>query len=179
MMTVESNLCDRHFDKSLHRVWIDEDEGVATFPLWNLSGQMVGYQQYRPDGEKKLFNNPREGRYFTHRKNKAVGVWGLEAWHLSNVLFITEGVFDAARITSKGYSAIATTSNDLDKTHQAWLYCVRSARPTVAVCDGDKAGLKLSKYSERFHVMPSGEDLGDASDDYVNWLIAKEVDYED
>jgi hypothetical protein len=30
----------RHMDLSLHTAWIDEVVGVATFPLWNLSGQL-------------------------------------------------------------------------------------------------------------------------------------------
>jgi hypothetical protein len=36
-MTVLQHLRSRHFDTELHTAWIDENEGVSAFPLWNLS----------------------------------------------------------------------------------------------------------------------------------------------
>jgi hypothetical protein len=169
-MTVLSHLQSRYLDTDLHRVWVDETEGVATFPLWNLSGQMAGFQQYRPLADKQKSNHPRDSRYFTYRKNRVVGVWGLESWNLSDTLFVTEGVFDAARITCRGRSAIATLSNDLDDSHKRWLWIVRKYRRVVTVCDNDAAGRKLAKYGHLFHVVESG-DLGDASEDYVESLL--------
>jgi hypothetical protein len=166
-MTVLENLKSRHFDMNVHTVWIDEDEGVATYPLWNLTGQMVGYQQYRPSATKKKDNHPRESRYFSWRKDKVVGVWGLESWSFSNTLFITEGVFDAARLTARGYSAIATLSNDVDPPLARWLWVTRKNRPVVAICDGDVAGRKLAKLGHCYHVMTEGKDMGEASDEYV------------
>jgi len=170
-MTVEEHLKARHFDTRLHKVWIDEDEGVATYPLWNLIGQMVGFQQYRPAADKQPRNHPRNSRYFTYRKNGTVGVWGMESWNLSNTLFVTEGAFDAARLTSMGYSAIATLSNDVDSTLKRWLWVVRQTRRVVAVCDNDAAGRKLAKCGNAFHIMTDYKDLGEASDNYVQHLI--------
>jgi len=169
-MTVLQHLRSRHFDTELHTAWVDENEGVSTFPLWNLSGKLVGYQQYRPSGEKKMFNNPKEGRYFTFRKDRVVGVWGLESWNLSNTLFITEGVFDACRLTSRGYSAIAMLANDLDPSTKEWIYTVRASRFVVAVCDNDPAGRRLARHGHVAHVVETG-DLGDASEEYVTKLI--------
>jgi hypothetical protein len=166
-MTVLENLKSRHFDLSVHTAWVDEDEGVATFPLWNLSGQMVGYQQYNYKKDKKKDNHPRDSRYFTWRKDKVVGVWGLESWNFSNTLFVTEGVFDAARLTERGFSAVATLSNDVDPALARWLWTVRKARPVVAVCDNDAAGRKLAKCGHVAHVMDDGKDMGEASDEYV------------
>lgn len=171
-MSVLQHLHSRYFDTKLHAYWVDEAEGVATFPLWNLSGQMVGYQQYRPSAGKQKNNHPKMSRYFTYRKNKVVGVWGLESWSLSNTLFVTEGTFDACRLTSLGYSAVATLSNDVDDSLKRWLWTVRNSRLVVAVCDNDAAGRRLAKYGHLSHVVESG-DLGDASDDYVRHL-AKE-----
>jgi hypothetical protein len=168
--TVLKHLRSRRFNTQLHRVWVDETEGVATFPLWNLSGQMVGYQQYRPSANKQRDNHPKMSRYFTYRKNKVVGVWGLESWKLSDTLFVTEGTFDACRITSLGCSAIATLSNDVDDSLKRWLWMVRKSRRVVAVCDNDAAGRRLAKYGHTSHVVESG-DLGDASDEYVQNLI--------
>lgn len=169
-MNVLQHLHSRYFDSNLHKVWIDEEEGVATFPLWNLSGQMVGFQQYRPAANKRKDNHPRDSRYFTYRKNKVVGVWGLESWNLSTVLFVTEGIFDACRLTHLGYSAIATLSNDVDDSLKRWLWTIRKIRPVVAVCDNDAAGRRLAKYGHLSHVVESG-DLGDASEEYVKQLI--------
>ena len=154
-----------------HTAWVDEDEGVASFPLWNLSGQMVGYQQYRPYGDKKRFNHPKEGKYFTWRKDKVVGVWGLESWSFSKTLFVTEGVFDAARLTERGYSAVATLSNDVDPSTARWLWVARKYRMVVAVCDNDPAGRKLAKCGNVSHMMEEGKDMGDASDEYVTAFL--------
>jgi hypothetical protein len=96
-MKILEHLQLRHMNLAIHTAWLDEVEDVATFPLWNLSGKMIGYQSYRPSGIKKVFNHPKEGRYYTYRKNLDIGVWGLESWKFSNTLFVTEGIFDACR----------------------------------------------------------------------------------
>jgi len=168
--TVLKHLRSRHFNTQLHTAWVDESEGVATFPLWNLSGKLVGYQQYRPFGNKKKFNNPKEGKYFTYRKDKVVGAWGFESWSLSNTLFLTEGVFDACRLTERGFSALAMLANDLDDSTREWLYTVRSQRRVVSVCDNDAAGRKLAKYGHEFHIVEE-HDLGDSSDEYVTQFL--------
>lgn len=169
-MTVLNHLHSRYFNTDLHTHWTDEEEGVATFPLWNLSGQLVGYQQYRPSANKQKDNHPKMSRYFTYRKNKVVGVWGLESWKLSDTLFVTEGTFDACRLTYLGYSAIATLSNDVDDSLKRWLWAVRKSRPVVAICDNDAAGRRLAKYGHTSHVVESS-DLGDSSEDYVRQVI--------
>jgi len=162
------HLKTRHFNINIHTVWLAED--CVTFPLWNLTGQLLGYQRYRPSGDKNVFNNPTLGKYFTRIKDKKVGVWGLESWKASNTLFVTEGVFDATRVTNLGYSAIAIMCNSPSPQLDNWLYTVRQFRPVVAVCDNDKAGLQLAKVGHTFHVVEQG-DLGDASNEYVENLV--------
>lgn len=181
MTTLKQHVLNRHVDLKLHQVWFNETGRVATFPLWNLSGMLVGYQAYRPDADK-VQKNDEKGRYYTYRgeklvKNhsKTVAVWGLESWCLSTVLFITEGVFDAARITKLGYSAVAVLSNDPNTSTLNWLLQTRTQRPTVAVCDPGAAGRKLAKIAHRAHTvcvpgLPDG-DLGDAPDAYVRELV--------
>jgi phage/plasmid primase-like uncharacterized protein len=83
LQSLKNHLKERHLDLNKSRVWLDGAENVATFPLWNLSGEMVGYQQYRPDGDKKSRKDPRMGKYFTFVSKEATGdaklaVWGLE-----------------------------------------------------------------------------------------------------
>ncbi len=52
-MSILNHLHSRDLDTHLHTVWMSEIEGTAVFPLWNLSGQMLGYQQYRPTAFKE------------------------------------------------------------------------------------------------------------------------------
>lgn len=144
---------------------------MATFYLWNLSGCLVGFQQYRPNGEKKKQNSARDGRYFTYRSQPTHAVWGVESLHLSpNVVFLTEGVFDAARLTNLGYSALAVLSNNPSADLKNWLSMLN--RHVVAVCDSDSAGRKLAKFGMTA-VFTEEKDLGDSSDEYVQQLVAR------
>jgi DNA primase len=150
---------------------LDETERVVTFYLWNLSGQLVGYQQYRPEGAKVGQKNPKEAKYFTYRKQPTLALWGLESLHLSpDVVFLTEGVFDAARLTEKGYSALAVLSNDPSRDLANWLSMLN--RKVVAVCDNDKAGKRLAKFGD-VAVFTDEKDLGDSTEEFVNELLAK------
>ena len=169
METLAQHLKTRHMDVDLHHPVVDEVERVATFYLWNLSGQMCGYQQYRPEGVKKPQNNPKEGKYFTYRKMPTLAVWGVESLHLTpHVLFLTEGVFDAARLTERGVSAVAALSNNPTADFRNWLGCLN--RKVVAVCDNDEAGRRLAKFGD-VAVYTQEHDLGDSSDEYVTRLM--------
>lgn len=178
-MDLKQHLKDRHFDTSLHAAWIDQEKGVVTFPLWNLSGSLRGFQQYRPSGNKEKFNNTEEGRYYTYRtkmnperrKSCEIGVWGLETFYWSKPIFVFEGIFDASRLSERGYSVLAVCANDPDRTTIEWLYLIRAQRPVIVVCDGDKAGHRLAKNGTHYHVMPGGMDMGDVSDEYVTEFL--------
>jgi hypothetical protein len=176
METVREGLLRRHMNLELHRPVVCEQERTATFYLWNLSGQMVGYQLHRPDAPKtSACNNPRDGRYYTYRKQPTHGVWGVESLCLSDgPVFVTEGVFDAARMTAVGQSALAMCANNPQRDMRDWLYSL--ARPVVVVCDNDKnrAGNKLAKFGHYVEYCPKlGMDLGDAPQDFVNYLVNK------
>jgi hypothetical protein len=158
---------------NVHSYWTNDDEVSVTFPIWNLSGQLVGYQRYRPLADKTRKNDPREGRYFTRIGRDRVGVWGMESWKFSETLFVTEGVFDACRLTSIGYSAIAILSYQVNPTTYSWLRMVRGYRPVVAVCDGDTSGHKMRNYGHTYHTCPTGSDLGNASPEYVQEVARK------
>jgi DNA primase len=171
MQTMTQHLQSRHLDLNLHRPVVDDVDRVATFFLYNLSGQVVGYQQYRPEGEKKPQNNPKEGKYFTYRRKDTFGVWGLESLSLnSKVVFLTEGVFDACRLTKLGATALAVLSNNPSSDLRNWLYMMN--RKVVAVCDNDEAGKKLAKFGDEA-VFTEGSDLGNASESYVEQLLAR------
>jgi Toprim-like len=171
MEKVLQHLRERHLDVDLHRPVIDEVEGVATLFLWNLSGMLVGYQQYRPNASKAPNNDVRLGRYFTRVKQPTIAVWGVESLDLTpHVVFVTEGVFDAARITERGHSAIAVLSNDPKRELRNWLKSL--ARKVVVVCDNDSAGRRLAKFGDVV-AFTEEKDLGDSSEEFVTTLLEK------
>ena len=168
-MDLKQHLQSRHLDLDLHRPMLDDAEGVATFYLYNLSGQLVGYQQYRPTGDKKPNNNPKLGKYYTYRKQPTLAVWGVESLHLTpNVVFLCEGVFDAARLTKRGYSALAVLSNNPSPDLRNWLTCLN--RRVVAVCDNDVAGRKLAKFGDVV-LFTEEKDLGDSDEEFVTKVL--------
>jgi len=172
MSPLEEHLKERHLDLNLHRPYVDDAEGVVTFFLWNLSGNIVGYQTYRPAGSKKVDNNPKLGKYFTRKTYPSIAVFGVESLHLTpNLVFLTEGIFDAARLTERGYSALAALSNDPKKELRNWLFCLN--RKVVAVCDDDSAGKKLARFGDEAVFCESGQDLGNSTDEFVSKLIYK------
>ncbi len=162
------HLHSRYFDTSLHRAWVGDAH--VTVPIWNLSGQLVGYQQYNPNASKEAKNDPREGRYFTRLARDRVGVWGLESWSNSRTLFLCEGVFDACKVTWLGYSALALFSNEVNATTVSWLRAVRSHRPVVALCDNDAVGLRLAKYAHKHLQMFPWHDVGETPIEIVKDL---------
>jgi hypothetical protein len=168
-MSTLSHLTSRHLNTELYSVIVNEDDDVATFLLFNLSGQVVGYQQYRPGATKEKRNDPRNGRYFTYITPDTLGVWGLETFLFKrDVLFVTEGIFDACRLHNLGLPAVAVLSNNPRGLH-SWLHSL--ARTVVAVADNDKAGLALMKFGDKALVCDTGKDLGDMTDEEVKELL--------
>lgn len=174
METVSEYLVRRNVCLDLHRPVVDETERTATFLLYNLTGQLVGYQQHRPDADKspkKL--GPKHARYFTYRKQPTHGVFGLESLYQGKgPVFLTEGVFDACRLTSLGQSALAVCCNNPPKDFVNWLLLLQ--RKVVVVADNDVAGRKLVKFGDFVEFCPElGQDLSDCSQDFVNYLLNK------
>lgn len=169
-MNLIDHLQSRYLDTSFHTFWTDDSDNVVIFPLWNLSGSLVGYQNYRPLANKEKKNDPKDGRYFTYRNKDTIGVWGLESWNLSNVLFVTEGIFDACRISYFKYSSIALLSNNPNDTTKRWLWTVRKQRPVVTICDSGPSGIKLAKLGHMTYIMPQG-DLGESTNETVQNII--------
>lgn len=166
--TLTDHLKGRGVDPTKTRVIMDEDTGDSYFFLYNLSGQMVGYQKYNPDYEKTGQSNledPRMAKYFTwvseEGYGKKIAVWGLESLDLMNdkFVFITEGIFDAARIQEAGYPAIAVLSNNPADSLKHWLKTLPQKK--IVIYDNDKAGKKLIKVGDYAYTVPSGKDAND------------------
>jgi hypothetical protein len=176
-----AHLAERNLDPSRYSgVMLDSSGEAVTFLLWNLSGQCVGYQTYRPDGTKERNNIRGESKYYlmpgeenpegNKRARKRIAVWGLETYDPSKPLYITEGIFDAAAIHATGRSAIAVLAND-PKSLRAWVRILPNAK--VVVADGDSAGRKLCKLGDRSAVCPDGEDPSSMGLDALEELLKR------
>lgn len=173
MTSIRDHLKERHINFELHRPMIDEVERTATFYFWNVSGAIVGYQQYRPDVGKARKNHPKDARYFTYRLKHTVGVWGVESLNLTpGIMFLSEGIFDACRMTDIGCSALGTICNDPRGDILNWIRTMPGTK--VVVADNDAAGRKLHKAGDYVEVVPEQfGDLGAASPEYCQWLKEK------
>lgn len=166
-MTIAQHLLDRHTDVSRYSVMIDENEGVATFLLFDLSGAVSGYQQYRPAADKVRKNDQNDGRYFTYKSTGRHAVFGLETWNWSGPLYLVEGIFDCVRLHNLGCAAIATLSND-PKQLAEWLWTIN--RPIYAICDSGEGGAKLANFAHRYVTCSDG-DLGSMSNNEVAKIL--------
>lgn len=166
------HLKERHLNLQLHKPILDLELNIATFLFYNLSEQLVGYQQYNPNGDKKIFNSKLEGRYYTYRKQPTISVWGLESYYISDgPIFVTEGIFDAVRLTECNQTALAVCSNKPTKDYKNWFRCL--SRPVITICDNDAAGEELAQFGDYYEIVPDKKDLGDSSDSYVRYVIEK------
>lgn len=99
MNSLQQHLLLRNYDytKYVNHV-IDEEENILTVMLSNLSGQFVGYQQYRPNETAKRLNDPKMSRYFTYSQRGVNACWGLETLNpVLSDLYVVEGLINERR----------------------------------------------------------------------------------
>jgi DNA primase len=145
-MRLTDHLIARGMNPKLYRYFKCYKTSIITFLLYNLSGQIVGYQHYRPNIlEKGIKNNPYEGRYFTKAPKNTIAVFGWEVLNPDDrTIYIVEGVFKAATLHRLGFNALAVlTANP--KPLAALFRALRGRYRIVAIGDGDKAGGELVK----------------------------------
>lgn len=161
--TLEDHLRDRGIDPQKTKVIISEDD--TYFFLYNLSGQIIGYHKYNPNYPKSTKVDPRLAKYFTwvteEDKSRKIAVWGLESFDIMNdkFLFITEGVFDCARVHQSGYPGIAVLCNDPSDQLKNWLYTLPQKK--IVIYDNDTPGKKLIKVGDFAYSVSVGKDLND------------------
>lgn len=166
-MDIPAHLKERRMETWRYH-W-SHDEDTACFYLFNLSGQIVGYQQYRPFADKECRNDPKSGRYYTYVKDKKLAVWGLESYkYRGDILCITEGIFDACQLHRFQIPAIAVLSND-PKPLIPWLCSI--PRLKIGFPDGDQAGLRLKRVCDYTNATPDGHDLGDTDDTKIQAML--------
>lgn len=180
---IEQHLKDRGVDLKRTRVIMDKSKNVATFLLYNLTGKIVGYQFYNPNGDK--IHNPKKipkgvhplevMKYFTRitkrdDKNKEIGVYGLETYDQSDKeIWIVEGIFDCIKLHNQGLTAIALLAND-PKPFGEWLRLLPQRK--IVIYDNDTAGKKLAKYGDESYTVPAPfKDLGEMTDEQVKQFI--------
>jgi hypothetical protein len=187
MSKLVEHLRERGCDPEKYSVLLDEEEMVATFLLYTLTGKMVGFQQYRPGKEKNVavareqFGKDldlRQLRYYTSVRDKEQCFFGFEQLDWRNgPIFVVEGIFDAIRLHNIGRNAIAVFGNN-----PIYLPTYRRALPHefIAVCDDDPApenpdqtapGKMLAWYTDRYIVCPTGKDPGDMTDAEIEEFI--------
>ena len=193
---IQAHLKERGIDLSKTRVILDKESNVATFLIYNLSGQLIGYQYYNPNGDKntvlarqkmksRQFKNEDDIaslkdfiKYYTRISNfqKGVAVYGLETYNKdSDILFVTEGIFDCNKIHEAGLPAIATLTNAGSNELITWLRML--PQKIVAILDNDESGGVLKKISDYSYNTPKGyKDLGECPQEIVNEYISKIVD---
>jgi hypothetical protein len=177
------HLRSRGVDPDKSTVLLDKENGIATFLLYNLSGQLVGYQRYNPRGDKKDHSNSLMAKYYNYviklskdgKGTSAIAVWGLEDIDMSSpYLFVTEGIFDAVKLKNMGISAIAVLSNN--PIHlKPWLMALQ--KKIIAVLDHDDSGSKLKSIAD-FHITTPEpyKDLGEMPDEEVVKFMTPIID---
>lgn len=173
MKTLRDHLSERRLNPALYSgVSLDEENTVATFPLWNLSGRMVGFQQYRPLTPKSNQSKPNEQRYFTVAskvgKVSELLVFGTERLsHRNKVLFVAEGVFDVSPLHARNSNALGMLTNNPKHLYEF----VRSlGYHVVALCEGDRAGKAMANLGNEVVYLPEGKDPADMPDSWLDDL---------
>ncbi len=177
------HLKKRGVDTDQTKIVVDEESGDTFFFLYNLSGQMVGYQKYNPkypkNGQSKA-EDPKKVKYYNwigeEEYSRKIAVWGLESYNFTDkYLFITEGVFDIARAHEAGYPGIAVLCNDPNPQLRFWLETLPQIK--IVIYDNDKAGEKLIKLGDYAFSVEEGKDLNDLSSEdakkFLDGIIEK------
>ena len=128
----EGNLLDhlksRGLDTEKTHVLYDEESGNTYFFLYNLSGQMIGYQKYNPEGVKKDYGE--EARYYTflgkeydkldNANRSKISVYGLETYDVhKKYIFVVEGIWDVIKL----HNAHNKKMKDYDIRADAGYHC--------------------------------------------------------
>lgn len=166
---IEEHLKKRGIDPEKTRIIIDKESQDVFFFLYNLSGQMVGYQKYNPNYPKtgqNTVSDPRMVKYYNYiteeERGRMIAVWGLESLKMTDkYFFIVEGIFDAARIHQAGHPAIAMLCNNPNEQTKEWLKTLPHTKIVIYDNDGNKDSLKLKSCGEHSFTVESGKDMND------------------
>lgn len=176
--SLEQHLKSRDLDISLYSsMYLDINEDLLWIPLWNLSGQLVGYQTYRPNASKSDKTiKPKYQKYFNYlsKVNRKVqlSAFGLDLLNLNKrTLFLVEGVFDAIPFHNLGLNCLGLLGVQ-SKANKQLLGNLKSlGYHLIAICEDDVAGKNLSKYADTSLYLTGGKDPGDLKTEGVKEFL--------
>jgi hypothetical protein len=144
-------------------VFLDEQQLVVSFPLYTLTGKLVGFQYYRPFADPKQNKaHPELGKYFPDVNEFDVPLWGTEKYDPhQQTCYLVEGIFDAVRFHNLGLNCLAVLCNN-PKHARAQLKALGCR--LVAVCDNDVPGRKLAGFADNFIICDGAKDPGDMTE---------------
>ena len=152
------HLKERGYHKDIAHCVVDDT--VATFFLYTLTCEMVGFQQYNPSGSKKL-NDRETAKYWTYHSPGTCRFWipknFFELVTKEKKVFVQEGIFDALPLVNMGYPAVAIlTNNNKESVRNLHL----SGYKTLCLCDGDPAGQTLGRQVHSSFNLENDVDVG-------------------
>jgi len=170
-----NHLLSRGVDASRTYFVYDEQTNNTYFFLYNLNGNIVGYQKYNPD-------YPKEGglgylgRYFTKVQKGATGhskiaVFGLDTYSIdSKYIFIAEGVFDIIKVHNLNEPGIANLGCSVSPQAKNWYSTLPQIK--IVIQDRDDAGTELGAVGDYIYTVPEPyKDLGEMPQEEVKKFI--------
>lgn len=179
VIDIKSHLISRGVNLKNTKIFIDHETNEATFLIYNLSGQIVGYQKYDPLGSKK--NDGKNVKYTTivgmDGCRKKLAVYGLETLKFkSNILFVVEGIFDSIKLHNLHIPTIAVLSNN-PKHLKLWLKSLGRMKIAILDNDDDPQKSELASMCDKSHHVPGGwKDLGEMGHEDVT-IFMKSLGY--
>jgi len=173
-LNLKEHLISRGYNPEPFGSILSEEECIVYFLLWNLSGKLVGFQQYRPNAPK-TGNHPKDCRYYTYTtkvgNHATPAIWGLHTYSLETKrIFIVEGVFDAVKLHNAGECAFALLGNAGSKSIKQWLSLLRVE--IISILDSDESSNGLKNLCHRWFVTPKPyKDLGEMNNSEVKKFL--------
>lgn len=131
--------------------YVDYENEVVTFPLWNLSGQFSGTQIYRWDKSKDAQRNPHDQKYFTYAPRGNISVYGLQLLPDSYLgpIYLVEGIWEVIAGCFFGIPCVAALGRN-PKHLMNWINSIPN--PVVTLSQPDEAGKDLRKYGKNGYI---------------------------
>lgn len=139
-------------------------DDVATVSLYDFGGRLSGFQQYRPDGEKKV-SNKTSGKYWSYVPNGGVGVFGFESWRFSETVYLVGGMFKATTLHRLGYTALHVSAVSYKYLRPQLRL---TGRPFRGIGDADEEG---AQFAGRYNGFQSPVDVDEMSDEDVHGML--------
>lgn len=131
-------------------VYVDYEKELVTFLCWSIEGKLKSTLVYNWLGDKKA-RGTENAKYLSFGD---ATTFGLDCINPCYTVYVVEGVWDALTLRGLGYQALALKSNNTSKEVKKFLRKLI----TIAVCDGDYAGRKIAKLTDRAIFLPEGSD---------------------